>query len=278
MLPLLSPEQMYALEQGHFLAGAPSLPLMERAAQGLSALVFAPMGNALIAAFGARFGPLAEKHVAVACGAGNNGGDGWAFARLAAENGARVTILAMKPVEALRGDALTCARRARDAGLAIASSMDDVARPDAWIDALFGIGLNRPVSEAYAAVIGRINADHRAGSRVLAVDAPSGLNLLTGHVMGACVEADVTVTFEYPKRGHFLFDGLDLCGDVDIRPIGLSGQPVPTGAALLVQPRDAFLALPKVTVLRLILELNSLMVRLCLSIADVLRRCSGTLP
>ena len=181
----------------------------------------------------------------MACGAGNNGGDGWAFARLVAENGARVTILAMKPVEALRGDALTCARRARDAGLAITASMDDIPRPDAWIDALFGIGLNRPVSEAYAAVIDRINADHRAGSRVLAVDAPSGLNLLTGHVMGACVEADVTVTFEYPKRGHFLFDGLDLCGDVDIRPIGLIGQPVPTGAALLVQPRDAFLALPK---------------------------------
>ena len=148
MLPLFSPEQMYVLEQGYFGAGAPSLPLMERAAQ------------ALIAAFEARFGLFAGKHIAVACGAGNNGGDGWAFARLAAEKGARVTILAMKPVEALRGDALTCARRARDAGLAIASSIDDVARPDAWIDALFGIGLNRPVSEAYAAVIGRINADH----------------------------------------------------------------------------------------------------------------------
>ena len=80
MRPLLSPDQMYALERGYFDTGALSLPLMERAAQ------------ALIEAFEARFGPLEGRRVAVACGAGNNGGDGWAFARLAAEKGARVTI------------------------------------------------------------------------------------------------------------------------------------------------------------------------------------------
>ncbi|MBO4884613.1 MAG: NAD(P)H-hydrate epimerase, partial [Clostridia bacterium] len=232
MLPLLSPDQMYALEKDYFGTGAPSLPLMERAA------------GALVAAFEERFGPLAGQFVAVACGAGNNGGDGWAFARLAAEKGARIAILAMRPVEALSGDALICARRAQAARLPIVSRADEIARPDVWIDALFGIGLNRPVSEAYAAVIGRINEDRRAGSRVLAVDAPSGLDLATGHALGACVGADVTVTFEYPKRGHFLFDGLDLCGAVDVRPIGLGGRRVPEGAALLVQPADALRAMP----------------------------------
>ena len=233
MLPLLSPDQMYALERGYFAAGAPSLPLMERAAQ------------ALIAAFEARFGPLPGQHVAVACGAGNNGGDGWAFARLAAMKGADVQALAMKPVASLQGDALTCARRVEAMGLPILGDVRDMPRPDAWVDALFGIGLSRPVSEEYAAVIARLNADHRAGSRVLAVDAPSGLSLQTGRVLGACVEADVTVTFEYPKRGHYLFDGLDLCGEVVVAPIGLAGRPLPEGAAALVQPEDALAALPR---------------------------------
>jgi len=230
MLPLLSPDQMYALEKGFFAAGAPSLPLMERAAREL------------IASFEAHFGALSGRRVAVACGAGNNGGDGWAFASLAAQRGARVVILALCPVERLQGDALLCARRAEAAGLPVAGG--DVPRPDVWVDALFGIGLNRPVSGAYAGAVARINADRRAGSRTLAVDAPSGLNLLTGRAGGACVEADVTVTFEYPKRGHVLSDGLDLCGEVDVRPIGLSARPLPEGAARLVQPEDALRALP----------------------------------
>ncbi|MBR3504182.1 MAG: NAD(P)H-hydrate epimerase, partial [Clostridia bacterium] len=232
MLPLLSPDQMYALEKGYFDTGAPSLPLMERAAA------------ALVESFEAHFGALSGLNVAVACGAGNNGGDGWAFACLAARKGARVRVLAMKPVDSLRGDAQTCARRAEAMGLSVFYDAAAIPRPDAWVDALFGIGLSRPVSEEYAAVIARINGDHRAGSRVLAVDAPSGLSLLTGHTLGACVEADVTVTFEYPKRGHFLFDGLDLSGEVDVRPIGLAERPVPAGAAALVQPADALAALP----------------------------------
>ena len=232
MRPLLSPDQMYALERGYFDTGAPSLPLMERAAQ------------ALVEAFEARFGPLEGRRVAVACGAGNNGGDGWAFACLAAQKHARVTILAMKPVESIKGDAQTCARRAQALGLAIRDDATRIPRPDAWVDALFGIGLSRPVSEEYATVIARINGDHRSGSRVLAVDAPSGLSLLTGHPLGACVEADVTVTFEYPKRGHYLFDGLDLCGEVIVSPIGLAERPLPEEAALLVQPEDALAALP----------------------------------
>ena len=232
MLPLLSPEQMYALEKGYFDTGAASLPLMERAAREIAA------------SFEAHFGSLTGQKVAVACGAGNNGGDGWAFAGIAAQRGAKVTILALCPAEQLRGDALACARRAVKAGMAIVSSAAAAGQPDVWVDALFGIGLNRPVSGEYTAVIARINEDRRAGSRTLAVDAPSGLNLLTGHPLGACVAADVTVTFEYPKRGHVLSDGLDLCGRVDVRPIGLADRPAPEGAALLVAPGDAFRALP----------------------------------
>ncbi len=232
MRTLVTPEGMYDLERRYFAAGAPSLGLMRRAADQLAE------------AFQAHFGAFDGKTVAVACGRGNNGGDGYAFSALAARAGANVTLLAACDISALRGDALTCAREALALNIPClrADQIDEIARPDVWVDALFGIGLNRPLDGFYAALIDRINADRAAGSRVMAVDAPSGLNLTGGCMMGACVAADVTVTFEYAKTGHYLADGLERCGALDVRPLdtGLA----PAEPIQLIEPRDAIAALP----------------------------------
>ena len=233
MRTLITPEGMYALEKRFFSEGTPSLVLMRRAADRLAE------------AFRAHFGAFSGKTVAVACGRGNNGGDGYAFAALASQAGAQVTLLAACDVSMLKGDALTCAQEALALNIRCLPTdrMDEITRPDVWVDALFGIGLNRPLDDFYVSLIDRINADHAAGSRVLAVDAPSGLNLTSGNSMGTCLFADVTVTFEYAKVGHYIADGLDLCGFVDVRPLetGLA----PDEPIRLIEPRDALCALPE---------------------------------
>ena len=233
MRTLVTPEEMYALEKRYFAGGTPSLVLMRRAADRLAE------------AFGTHFGAFAGKTIAVACGRGNNGGDGYAFSVLAARAGAHVTLLTACDESTLRGDALTCAQEAFALNIPCLSAgqISEIARPNVWVDALFGIGLNRPLDDFYAALIDRINEDHAAGSRVMAVDAPSGLNLTSGRMMGACVAADVTVTFEYAKTGHYLADGLDQCGLIDVRPLetGLA----PDEPIHLVEQRDAIAALPE---------------------------------
>lgn len=229
MRRLISPPEMYALEKRCFVAGVSSLELMHHAAARLAE------------AFEAHFGSFSNRRVAIACGRGNNGGDGYALAVQARQRGAQVALVSACPWETLSGDARLCAQEALRQGLVIEEEAD-VQPPDIWVDALFGIGLNRSVSGREEALIERINRDHERGSRVLAVDAPSGLNLSSGRVLGVCVEADVTVTFEYAKWGHYLADGLDMCGQVDVRSLDLAPE---TGKALwLVEPQDAVRALP----------------------------------
>ena len=234
MKPLLTPAQMYALEAHHFSAGMPTLTAMENAA--------AAFADELI-----RFcGPIAGKRICAACGGGNNGGDGYAAARLLSEAGAQLTLLAMTPPERLHGDALLNARRAiLDCRLPVFSAdhLSDIPRPDIWIDALFGIGLNRPMSDAYLPLIHRMNADRAAGSIIAAVDVPSGLNAESGQIEGFAVHADLTVTFQHPKCGHYLLDGMDCVGELRIRSIDMNDSPL-ENYVWLVEPSDPKLAFP----------------------------------
>ncbi len=213
MNQLVTPSGMYALEARHFAAGLPTIEAMENAA------------SAFVSALTAHFGSLTSKRIAVACGSGNNGGDGYAIARLSAQAGAEAVLLAASPLASLRGDALINAKRAiEELHLPIyaAGELDSVARPDIWVDALFGIGLNRPVSADYAPLISRIAADRAAGSLVASVDIPSGLNAESGRIEGVAVRADLTVTFQYAKTGHYLLDGMDCTGKLVVCDIGMN--------------------------------------------------------
>ena len=208
--------------------GIPGLALMERAGRAV-----AEAASALAAAHG---------RVVVVCGGGNNGGDGYVAARLLREAGRAVQVVALVPAERLAGDA----RAAREAAERARVTIDDRGGPDAVqagpgdvvVDALLGTGLTRPPEGSFAAAIGRINQARAGGARVLAVDVPSGLSADTGRPLGACVQADRTVTFAFLKRGLVLFPGAEVAGAVEVADIGippLAAERVPAGCELVAE-------------------------------------------
>ena len=94
--------------------------------------------------------------------------------------------------------------------------------PDAVIDGIFGTGLSRAVSGKAEEAIRIVNCLKERGARIYSVDIPSGVSATTGECLGAAVQADVTVTFSFYKRGHFLFPGSDLCGRLIREEIGIT--------------------------------------------------------
>ena len=167
-------------------------------------------GRATWAAAAARW-PRARR-VAVICGGGNNGGDGYVIARLAQEAGLEVTLFHAGDPGRLRGDALTAAQAARKAGLEPHPfEGDDLAGFDLLVDALLGTGLDGEVRGSARAAIEAMN---NAGRPVVAVDIPSGLHADTGAVLGVAVGAAVTVTFIGLKVGLFTGEGPDRAGEV----------------------------------------------------------------
>lgn len=152
------------------------------------------------------------RRVAVLCGVGNNGGDGYVVARLARQAGLDVVVETVGDATRLTGDARTAAEAARSAGVSIrAFELGALPPGDLSVDALLGTGLDRPVSGEYRAAIAAMNA---STTPVFAVDIPSGLDADTGAVMGVAVEADATVTFIGLKQGMFTGDGPDHCGEI----------------------------------------------------------------
>ena len=206
MRPLITPSAMQAMEARYFSeTGIPSLELMERAAQALC--------RALVSRYGR------ERRVIFACGPGGNGGDGYACARLYAQSGGDCAIAAAAPPRS--ADAIENALRAREMGIPEIAPEDLQSPPDVWVDALYGTGLSRAPEGQAAKLIDRMNADRAAGSRILSVDIPSGLNGASGSAWPVCAQADVTITFQLAKTGHFLGDGLDRCGELEVADIGI---------------------------------------------------------
>jgi hydroxyethylthiazole kinase-like uncharacterized protein yjeF len=222
MRTILSPDEMRALEARYFEeTGVASETLMERAAQKVAD----ELQNRLCGAQG--------KCAIFACGPGNNGGDGYAAARLFADRGGRALVLNMGDPERQKGDALKNLRRIqRYPGVEWLSFEQAMGRqrPDAWVDALFGIGLSRPVEGEFVRLMDRMEQDRAQGAMVLSVDIPSGLDGRSGRVLGRAVQADVTVSFECAKWGHLLGDGLDLCGELAVKSIGIPENMLPENA------------------------------------------------
>jgi len=150
------------------------------------------------------------KRWQVVCGSGNNGGDGYVLARLAALQGIGVSVLTLADPETLSGDAATaCVDFAAEGGVLanFEGALDDAA--ELLVDGLLGSGIERDVTGQYAEVINAMNA-HSAP--VLALDIPSGLNADSGAVMGMAVRAALTVTFVGLKGGLFLDTGPEYTG------------------------------------------------------------------
>jgi NAD(P)H-hydrate epimerase len=180
-------------------------------------------GRALMEAAGravaeAAAGFLGEgrARVAVVCGPGNNGGDGFVAARLLCERGHSVRLGLLGEREKLEGDAAEMARAWKGAVEPLNPETIDGA--DLIVDAMFGAGLARPLEGTAAEVVAAINS---AGKPVVAVDVPSGLDGTTGAAAGPVVQATATVTFFRLKPGHLLMPGRALCGTVRLADIGI---------------------------------------------------------
>lgn len=163
--------------------------------------------------------------VAVLCGPGNNGGDGFVIATYLHERGWPVRVALPGEREALRGDAAMAARLWP--GPVLPLSPAALAGAGLVIDALFGAGLSRPLAGMAVEVLAAAQA-----LPVVAVDLPSGVSGLTGEVLGFAPRCVLTVTFFRPKPGHLLLPGRVLCGETVVADIG-----IPAGVLASVAPR-----------------------------------------
>ncbi|WP_207062531.1 NAD(P)H-hydrate dehydratase [Motiliproteus sp. SC1-56] len=153
------------------------------------------------------------RSLAVLCGPGNNGGDGFIIAGLAQEQQLSVSVYVPggeAVLERLRGEALEAYYWARAKGVVVQSAGPGLGlTEDVIVDALLGTGLTGPVRGDYVPVIEAVNA---ASAPVLAVDIPSGLCADTGRELGCAVRADCTISFIGLKRGLFTHRGPDCAG------------------------------------------------------------------
>ena len=213
----------------------PSLALMESAG--------AAFARGIAEAFG---GSGAQKRVAIACGRGSNGGDGFVAARHLAAQGAQVTVFLAGLPENLKGDAAlyfaAAAPVVRVVGL---SDGDEENAPpalwerfDIWGDALLGTGAKGIPTGAIAFLIQHINAvsqnDH---APVVSADIPSGVDADSGNVWDETlvIRASHTVTFALPKPGLLMFPGATFAGAITLANIGLPRALLASNADLTME-------------------------------------------
>jgi hydroxyethylthiazole kinase-like uncharacterized protein yjeF len=163
----------------------------------------------------------AARRIAVVCGSGNNGGDGYVVATLARAGGLQVAVIRIG-AEPVREPAAQALAQWREGGGVEVDGLAALAEADVVVDALFGIGLDRAPEGAACEAIDAMN---RAGKPVFALDVPSGLNADTGHAPGACVRASSTLSFIAWKRGSWTGVAAAVCGERE-----LAGLDVPDAA------------------------------------------------
>jgi NAD(P)H-hydrate epimerase len=176
----------------------------------------------------------AARRVAVACGPGNNGGDGFVVARRLRGEGLDVVLVLAPGVDPGRGDAATMLEAARGLGVEEADAAQ-LGRADVVVDALLGTGSRGAPEGELAALVRRLN---EAGAPVLALDGPTGVDGTSGEVAGDAVEAAVTVCFGGRKLGTAVEPGRSHAGTVVTVDIGLPGGLAGAPEALRIDAGD----------------------------------------
>ncbi len=185
--------------------GVPGYTLMTRA------------GEAALREARARFPDACRWQVI--CGAGNNGGDGYVVARLAAQDGITVSVLSLVDPGSLSGDAATAyADFAAEGGVVVPWEGELDGGADLMVDAILGSGLEREVGGEFARAVRAIN---RHAAPVVALDIPTGIHGDSGRVLGHAVRAAMTVTFVGLKAGLFLGEAPDYCGEIRFAGLGI---------------------------------------------------------
>ena len=183
--------------------GIPSLVLMERAA--------------LKVVEAAERERLNLSKSLIVCGSGNNGGDGFAVGRLLLEKGYGVTVVLVGNPDHCTEETKTQIQIFKAVGGTVRREIPE-GRYTAVFDAVFGIGLSRPVEGRYAGILEQMN---RLDAAKIAVDIPSGIDAGNGEILGTAFRADLTVTFAYQKAGMVLYPGAFCAGKVCVEDIGI---------------------------------------------------------
>ncbi len=198
--------------------GIPGIVLMENAGRGCTDILVREFAGEL------------EAGCLVVAGPGNNGGDGFVIARHLFQKGLPVRAVCLSPLEKFRGDALTNLNICRKMGVQIKECLDEESLSETavffetsgiLVDAVFGTGLSRDVSEHFAVAISLMN---RSSARVLSVDIASGLSADTGRVLGCAVKADCTAAMAMAKTGHVNWPGRLYTGTLHVVDIGIPGD------------------------------------------------------
>lgn len=221
----------YTIEQ----TGIPSLVLMERASLAVAEAV-----QSLIA----RANLSGSVKIAAVCGSGNNGGDGIAAARILHTMGCDVTIFLAGHQDKISADCQKQLAIAEKLSVPIGKGMDLCAY-NIIIDALFGIGLNRPVEGSASDWIVAMNTAADKGGRIISVDMPSGIHTDNGQVMGIAVHAVQTITFGYVKMGLILYPGAEYAGEIVCRDIGFDPEAELVGRQYVTYTEEDGQRLPK---------------------------------
>lgn len=214
MMGALSVSQVVRLEKYAIeTVGIPSVVLMDRAGEAIARSVQRSLGR------------MQDPKVTIVCGTGNNGGDGFVTARYLQASGVKVKVLVSGSLKDLKDDPKVFYGVLKALKVPVVflktlgvSAAQIIKTSDVIVDALFGIGLNRPLAGLHEKLVTAMN---QGRAKIWAVDIPSGLDGTTGKVLGVCVKASKTVTFSCPKKGFFVNDGPAYTGRLEIADIGL---------------------------------------------------------
>lgn len=190
--------------------GIPQSVLMESAGRSVAETILEDLSS-----------PESES-VAIFCGKGNNGGDGFVVARYLAQEGSVGKLTVYAPAEDVirRGAAYDNFKRLREMNLDVRPINEfapGVEKITIAVDSVFGTGFKGELPEAIASIARHVNSK---GVRVYAVDVPSGLDATTGEASKDCFRADKTVTFGLPKKGFYEKTGPEVSGSILVKDIG----------------------------------------------------------
>ena len=215
-MKIVTTEEMRAIEDRSEEAGVSRDTLMENA------------GLAVARSVRHHFGPLTGVPILVLAGSGNNGGDGLVAARHLDRWGARVNVYICRDRRSpdLKLDVV------REQGIAVTSASDDadlsslrnsLSSAHVVLDSILGTGRSRPIEGTVKDILQdlrEVQSSHRR-LKIIALDVPTGLNADTGEVDPSTPHADLTISFGYPKRGHYAYPGTEYLGVLEVANIGL---------------------------------------------------------
>jgi hydroxyethylthiazole kinase-like uncharacterized protein yjeF len=211
-MPVLTADAMRAAETAAIARGTTVVDLMDRAGHAVAEAVWRLGGG---------------SPVLVLCGPGNNGGDGYVAAAALARRGIAVRVAAS---DEPRTDA---ARNARAGWSGSVEALDDAAPAPVLVDALFGVGLSRPLAAAISTPLARLTGAARLS---ITVDIPSGVGSDDGALLGTVPAFDVTLALGAAKPAHLLQPAAGHCGAVRVLDIGI---PIDSDDFVLCRPQLA---------------------------------------